>query len=104
MDTITEPVPTPKKPVKRRKKQARAKVTKAATPAVVREDDELGGLTVTECPFDCNADGCVISGANYCGHPAKGAAQPAMQRDPEAMKRYNMARKKLAHQKAEGRT
>lgn len=92
MDTITEP--TPKKPVKRRKKPARARVQKAVS---AQSSDPQAGLTAAECPFDCNADRCVISGIGVCGHPRKGGLQPAIQRDPEAMTRYNEARKTLAH-------
>lgn len=83
------------RPKKRRKKLAKAKVVKAS--AKVAANDEFGGLSATECPFDCNADRCVISGINVCGHPRKGGLQPAIQRDPEAMTRYNAARKILAH-------
>lgn len=104
MDTTTEPAAEPKKPAKKtkpRKKQARAKTEKIA--AAPKEADELGGLTAAECPFDCNADHCVISRINVCAHPRKGGLQPAVQRDPEAMVRYNAARKKLAHQSVDGR-
>jgi hypothetical protein len=67
------------------------------------EEDELGGLTASECPYDCNAERCVISGINFCGHPRKGGLQPAIQRDPDAMIRVNKARKMLAHQAVDKR-
>lgn len=61
------------------------------------ETDEQAGLSPTECPFDCSRERCVISGANFCGHPNKGGgSQPRLQADPAAVKRYNRARKTLA--------
>lgn len=71
---------------------------KAAIKADVAVDpsDELGGLTATECPFDCGPEKCVISGLNVCSHPNKGGMQSVVMNDPEALKRYNRARKILA--------
>lgn len=68
------------------------------------EEDEFGGLTATDCPYDCSVERCVISGLNVCGHPRKGSLQPAVQRDPEAMRRYNASRKILAHQAVDTRS
>ena len=62
----------------------------------VDPNDELGGLTATECPFDCNAEKCVISGRGVCSHPNKGGLQAVVMSDQEALKRYNRARKILA--------
>jgi hypothetical protein len=38
---------------------------------------KLPALTVTDCCVAeaCSADGCVISGSNYCAHPRKGGLQ-----------------------------
>lgn len=58
--------------------------------------DELGGLTATECAFDCNPERCVISHLNVCSHPNKGGMQAVVMNDPEALKRYQRARKMLA--------
>ena len=93
--------PRPKKRAKQYKKPARARVQKAVS---TQSSDPQAGLTAAECPFDCKADRCVISGMNVCGHPRKGGLQPAIQRDPEAMTRYNAARKTLAHLAVDKRT
>jgi hypothetical protein len=104
MDTISEPTiaPKPVKKVKRRKRSAKPKAEKMPA-AKMEVNDEFGGLTAADCPYDCNADRCVISGMNVCGHPRKGGLQPAIQRDPEAMVRFNKARKHLAHQAVDKR-
>lgn len=100
-DTI-EPTETPKSPakVKRRKPKPRraAAVRKVVQIPAAKDDALLGGLTATECPFDCTRDGCVISGIPFCGHPNKGGMPTAMQNDQDAVRRYNQARKALAHQ------
>jgi len=57
---------------------------------------KLDGMTVTECPKACNADGCVISGKGYCAHPRKGGLQPQDQGSIEAIDRLTKAQKKLA--------
>lgn len=104
MDTTTEQSPAPKKPAKRRiKKRKLTPTVSKVKEATVKADDKFGGLTATECPYDCNANSCVISGLNVCGHPRKGGLQPAVQRDPDAMERYNAARKILAHQAVDKR-
>jgi hypothetical protein len=69
----------------------------------VDANDEIGGLTATECSFDCSAERCVISGQNVCSHPNKGGIQAVIMNDPEALKRYNRARKMLAVQAANKR-
>jgi hypothetical protein len=104
MDTITEPTtaPKPAKKVRRRKRAAKPKAEKMTAPKP-EVNDEFGGLTAADCPYDCNANRCVISGMNVCGHPRKGGLQPAIQRDPEAMTRFNQARKVLAHQAVDKR-
>lgn len=68
---------------------------KIEAPSVDPEDD-LGGLTSTECPFDCSPERCAISGQNVCSHPNKGGMQAVVMNDPEALKRYQRARKLLA--------
>lgn len=54
------------------------------------------GLTVTDCPKACNADGCMISGKPYCAHPRKGGLQGTEQQDVEALERLQRAQKALA--------
>jgi hypothetical protein len=63
----------------------------------------LTGFTVKDCPKACSADGCVISGKNYCGHPRKGGLQAADQGDAEAIERVQKAQKKLAAMDAQER-
>jgi hypothetical protein len=56
----------------------------------------LTGLTTTDCCKACSADGCVISGENYCAHPRKGGLQGAGMQDREAISRLNAAQKSIA--------
>lgn len=101
MDTI-EQTEAPKVSKRRTKKKPRAKraapVKKVVQIPATQEDPAIAGLTHTECPFDCNPEGCVISGKPFCSHPNKGGMPSVMQSDPEAIKRFNRARKILAHQ------
>jgi hypothetical protein len=86
---------------KRKKAKARAKPRAAAAPAPAKKDEEFGGLNATECSYDCTPGKCAISGMNLCGHPNKGGgSQAAIQNNPEAMARYNAARRQLAMQAA----
>ena len=73
-----------------------AKSAAQKNPPVVDPNDELGGISATECPFDCNNERCVISCLNVCSHPNKGGMQAIVMNDPEALKRYQRARKILA--------
>lgn len=106
MDTI-EQTEAPKAPAKRKRKKAKAKRA-APVQKVVKipaaQQDALGGLNGNECPFDCNRDACVISGIPFCGHPNKGGLPSAAQNDGDAVKRFNQARKVLAHQVVEKKT
>jgi hypothetical protein len=99
---IVERMPALPAPKKKRKK-ARKTPRRASfhKPAATKAPDQLAGLSASDCPFDCNAEKCLISGMAICGHPGKGGLQSAMQNDPEAMARYNQARKILAHQKVD---
>lgn len=88
-----------KKPVKRRKRKAapRAKAaTKAAAPA--DKPNELDGISQSDCPFDCDPEKCAITGINVCGHPYKGGLQSALMSRPEVVRRYQAARRIIAHQ------
>jgi carbonic anhydrase len=75
-------------------------MAKSATAAL---DDEQAGLTSTECCFECTAERCAISHLNVCSHPNKGGMQAVVMNDPEALKRYQRARKTLAVQVASKR-
>ena len=90
MTDTPEQKPAPKRKAKKRAKRA------APRPAVakVEETEAYPGLTVTDCAKGCNADGCVISGKSYCGHPRKGA-QVDMG-NHEAVLRLQKAQKQLA--------
>lgn len=59
--------------------------------------EEFGGLNPTECSFDCSPKGCIISGTAFCAHPNKGGAD-RVAGDPDALARYQRARKQLAMQ------
>lgn len=63
----------------------------------------LAGLTRTDCCKACNADGCVISGSNYCAHPRKGKLQGTDMHNGDAIERLNKAEKMLAKAVAEDR-
>lgn len=55
------------------------------------------GLTAEMCPLQCNADGCLISGKAYCGHPRKGGLHAAQMQDPDALRRAQQARDQISH-------
>lgn len=63
----------------------------------------ITGISVTDCPKACNADGCVISGKPYCAHPRKGGLQAADQGNTAALERLQTAQKKLATSDANAR-
>lgn len=63
----------------------------------------LAGLTVADCCKACSADGCVISGQNYCAHPRKGGLQGVSLHDVEAVGRAHEAQKLLARTDASKR-
>lgn len=90
--------PAPKKKAKRKpaRRAAAPRVPAAAKPAA-DQTGEFGGMTSTECCFDCSAERCIIGGKPVCGHPNKGGGtQPAIQRDPAAVAIFQRARKQLA--------
>lgn len=96
MTDATVITPAPSKPTRRKKRRParrRPAVTKAAP-----IPSELAGLTATDCPVECCAKRCVISGKPYCGHPRKGGLQGAETLDPAAFDRIQRARTALAHQ------
>jgi len=68
-----------------------------AAPAPAKAPREFLGITRTDCPVDCTAEHCVITGVGFCGHPCKGALQPVYMSNRETVDRYNRARKHLAH-------
>jgi hypothetical protein len=99
VETI-EQTEAPKSPAKRKRKKAKTKraapVKKVVQIPAVKEDALLGGLSATECPYDCGPN-CTITGS-ICAHPNKGGLQSAFQNNPDVIVRYNKARKLLAHQ------
>ena len=97
---IAEQMPAAPAPKKKGKK-ARRTPRRASFHKPAKPPEQLAGLSASDCPFDCNAEKCLISCMAICGHPGKGGLQSAMQNDPEAMARYNQARKILAHQKVD---
>lgn len=64
---------------------------------------EMLGLTATDCCVDCTLERCAITGKPYCGHPNKGGLWPQDKVNPEAMERFNKARKKLLHAEVDRR-
>jgi hypothetical protein len=93
--TIEAPAP------KLKKKQARKKQVKRAAPAAPAKAAEFPGLTQNDCSTTCTAVRCAISGANYCGHPCKGAMTPPG--DVAALNRLRSAQKQLGIEKVEKR-
>jgi hypothetical protein len=65
--------------------------------------DQLDGLTRLVCCSGCGLERCVISGIGVCAHPARSGLQSAMSRDPDVVKRYELARRLLALQAAEAK-
>jgi hypothetical protein len=57
----------------------------------------LSGMTVSMCPNECNADGCVISGKSYRAHPRKGALHANQMEYNSALRRLDDAREYLAY-------
>ena len=53
--------------------------------------NQFEGMTEAACCFDCNIDGCVVSGKPYCAHPRKGGLHAPEQQNPEALQRYRRA-------------
>lgn len=85
--------PAPKKTRKpARKRAAHPVATAAAKPS------EMDGITVRDCPIACNAERCAISATGICAHPCKGGLQPRLQ-TPDAMRRFNQARRIIGNQK-----
>jgi len=65
--------------------------------AVVLDDYE--GISQQECPILCEANRCVITHENICGHPHKGGLQAKYMADPACVERYRQARIRLAQQR-----
>lgn len=66
--------PGPKAPkVKRRRKVAKKRSERPvrAEPPTPKKDDDLAGLTATQCPIACVGGYCVISTTGVCKHPSK---------------------------------
>jgi hypothetical protein len=81
------------------KKQKPQAAAAAAQPQESRQavPAEFLGITKSDCPIDCTADRCVISGKPVCAHPCKGGLQPVHMLDQAAVERYQRAHKHLAH-------
>lgn len=88
-----ETITAPPKPKKKRKVARRAPRAAAPKPA---DEQAYPGLSATSCARDCNANGCVISGGIYCGHPAKGGLQGGDLGNQAAVERLMKAKKQLA--------
>lgn len=95
---IEVPTAKPKPKRKPRKRAARAAPKPAATATAA-----FPGLTVTACATACSAEGCVVSGSFYCGHPRKGGLRGDEMHDTKAIDRVNSARKMLAGADADKR-
>jgi hypothetical protein len=95
METPVETNEKPVTPAKPRKKRRRHTAPRAAKP--VNAPAEFAGLTEIECCASCNADRCIISGINVCGHPFKGGQ--IAPNDSAALARSIRAKKVLAHRR-----
>jgi hypothetical protein len=60
--------------------------------ADTKVDETFMGFSNTDCGVYCDDEKCVITENNICGHPMKGALQPAMQSDAGIKKRRNLAK------------
>jgi hypothetical protein len=100
---IETPSPKPAKKKQARKKPARKFIKRGMQTAdpVVLKNDGFPGLTQNDCSTTCTAVRCAISGANYCGHPCKGAMTPPG--DVAALNRLRSAQKQLGIEKVEKR-
>lgn len=95
-DEVTFDAPAAPKPAKKKAvKKRRAAAKPAVKPAAEKSSAPFPGLTRTLCADACNAKGCAVSGAIYCGHPCKGGLQGKEMADPEALKRLNLARDQI---------
>lgn len=94
--TETTVIETPAKPA-RRKKARRARRKTAVTVRASAAPDELAGMNAVDCPLECSAACCVISGRGYCAHPRKGGLQSIDLNDPAALDRAHRAKAALAH-------
>lgn len=56
----------------------------------------LAGLAPRTCPTACTAERCVISGINVCSHPFGTGLQSALLGNPDVVRRFQMAKDKLA--------
>lgn len=88
---VTFAAPAKKKAPAKKRKPVRA----AASPRDTRPSAPFPGLTRLACASACNANGCVISGRNYCAHPTKGGLQGADMGDSAALKRMQAARDQI---------
>lgn len=87
-------IPTVEIPARPKRKPQKKPARKARPAAVAAKPNIYDGMTVSECPKGCNADGCVISGKPYCAHPRKGGLhmidlannRPSIERLKEAQK------------------
>lgn len=66
---------------------------------MAEQSHDLTGISASDCPYDCTAERCVISGLNICGHPFKSGLQGALAAQPDVAARYSKARKMLHKQK-----
>ena len=94
---------TPIDPPAKKKTARKRKAAKPRAPSAPKPAAEFAGLTVTECCKACSADGCMISGSDYCAHPRKGGLQGSDMHNSAALERVQKARKSLARADADKR-
>ncbi len=103
IETTTEETPAKPKPAKKKARPRKKAVKRAAAPPPAEKADQFAGLTDKLCCAACNADRCVISGKNYCGHPNKGGLQGASHGDTAAVRRSHEAKKILGRKMLDAR-
>ena len=97
--------PEPKRKRRTVKRRARRAAPKAdVTVAAKGDNPELEGISQSDCPFACDPDKCAITGINVCGHPHKGGLQSALLNRTDVVRRYQAARRIIAHQVTEKKT
>lgn len=94
MSEIEQPAaPPPAKPARKTAARRQHKPVVAAP-----KQSEMAGITPGNCPDACKPTRCCISGRTICSHPHKGGLQAGLQ-SPEAMLRFNEAKRMLGKQK-----
>lgn len=67
------------------------------------QNEQFAGLTYNDCPIECSAEYCLITGRGFCGHPHKSGLMGNDNHNPKVVERYNLARRVLARISADAK-